>query len=138
VTNNILVDTNIWLDIILKREGFYEKSLNSIETLISRGFNIFLTATTITDIYYIAKRQLKDEQFVKNTIRDLIKSFQIIPVDKERLTQALFLAVEDFEDSIQVSAGFSMRCEYILTRNVKDFENTLLIPITPMQLLEKM
>ncbi|MDR2834061.1 MAG: PIN domain-containing protein [Streptococcaceae bacterium] len=138
MTNNILVDTNIWLDIILKREGFYEKSLNSIETLISRGFNIFLTATTITDIYYIAKRQLKDEQFVKNTIRDLIKSFQIIPVDKERLTQALFLAVEDFEDSIQVSAGFSMRCEYILTRNVKDFENTLLIPITPMQLLEKM
>jgi len=52
----ILLDTNIILDIALKREPFYAVSSTLLITLVDKNEQIFVTATSITDIYYIAKK----------------------------------------------------------------------------------
>ena len=52
---NVLFDTNIILDIALKREFFYEEAFQLFQ-LIEEGKIIGnVTASTVTDIYYISK-----------------------------------------------------------------------------------
>jgi len=58
----VLLDTNVVLDILLKREQFFTDSLNAVELTLGSGENkgyLFIPASTITDIYYIANRNLK-------------------------------------------------------------------------------
>lgn len=56
---NLLIDSNVALDVILKREPFFAMSRNVILLSSSYAVNNFVSATTVTDIYYIARRQIK-------------------------------------------------------------------------------
>lgn len=48
--NKILIDTNVILDIALKREPYCQKSSELIRVIEKKQIPSFITATTITDI----------------------------------------------------------------------------------------
>lgn len=52
----VLLDTNIILDIALKREPHFADSAALFKNLVDKNIHAFITATTITDIYYISKK----------------------------------------------------------------------------------
>lgn len=62
----ILVDTNIVLDVMLKREPFYKSSLEILGLTKRNDVEEYVSASAITDIYYLAYRQLRDKEVVKN------------------------------------------------------------------------
>ena len=62
----ILVDTNIVLDVMLKREPFYKSSLEILGLTKRNDVEEYVLASAITDIYYLAYRQLRDKEVVKN------------------------------------------------------------------------
>ena len=70
----IFVDTNIFLDLILKREKFHDALLifNAIEKKLFEGIILDIT---ILNIDYIAKKQVKNITIL--SILDLSKSNQI-------------------------------------------------------------
>lgn len=47
----IMVDTNIIVDVMLKREGFYQKSYEVFELCGSHKIEGFVSASAITDIF---------------------------------------------------------------------------------------
>ena len=49
--NGVLLDTNIILDIALERREFFEKSKEVLILINESRIPVFITATTITDIY---------------------------------------------------------------------------------------
>lgn len=54
---NVILDTNIILDIALERIEFYEDARNVMLLINQKSIKSFVTATTITDIYYVLKNQ---------------------------------------------------------------------------------
>ena len=54
--NGVLLDTNIILDIALERREFFEKSKELLSLVNKSGFSAYVTATTVTDIYYVLKK----------------------------------------------------------------------------------
>jgi predicted nucleic acid-binding protein len=52
----VLLDTNIVLDFALERREFFEKSKELLLVINELKIPAFVTATTITDIYYILKK----------------------------------------------------------------------------------
>lgn len=52
----ILVDTNIVLDVMLKREPFYKSSLEILGLTKRNDVEEYVSASAITDIYYLAYR----------------------------------------------------------------------------------
>ena len=62
----ILIDTNIVLDVMLKREPFYKLSLEILGLSKKDNIEEYVSASAITDIYYLAYRQLRDKGMVKN------------------------------------------------------------------------
>jgi len=68
----LLLDTNIILDIALKRDPFYADYAEVFKKIDNKTIFGFFTATTITDIYHIAKK-VKGLSIAIEFISNLIK-----------------------------------------------------------------
>lgn len=65
----ILIDTNVILDVLLKRSSFYETAIEVLKLSARDDIQEFVSASAITDIYYIAYKNLRD----KAAVRELLK-----------------------------------------------------------------
>jgi predicted nucleic acid-binding protein len=131
---NILLDTNIILDIALKRDPFFDAA-SEIFSLIDEGkIYCYITATTITDIYYIASKE-KNRSIAKEFIKNLIRIVGILGVDQHVIYRALESDIKDFEDAIQVSSANYSNVNIIVTRNKQDFIDCGLNVYTPGELI---
>lgn len=84
----ILLDTNIILDIALGREPYFTDSANVFKNIDNISLYGFVTATTITDIYYIARRE-KGHQITIDFISNLIDVIDVIGVDRQIIIESL-------------------------------------------------
>lgn len=132
----LLIDTNIILDVALKREPFFKDSAKVIKKIDNKTTFGFVTATTITDIYYIAKKD-KGHSIAIEFIGNLIQFVDIIGINKEIIIEALTTKLADFEDSIQSVASSFHGIDLIITRNVKDFKDSPVKTTTPIEFLKK-
>jgi predicted nucleic acid-binding protein len=130
----LLFDTNIILDIALKREPFYKNSAVVFKSIDNKTDFGFITATTVTDIYYIAKKE-KGPSVAIDFISNLIQLVDIIGIDKEIIIEALANNLIDFEDSIQAAAPGFNQIDLIITRNTKDYKGSTTKAISPDEFL---
>ena len=128
--NRILVDTNIVLDVFLEREPFVTQSRLLLEKTRKLGGEIFLSATTITDLYYIA-RKAKGKKKALAFIKNLLQFVEIASVNKKVILQALESNFPDFEDAVQENSAKNENISIIITRNEADFKNSNLEIHTP-------
>ena len=116
----ILLDTNIILDVFLEREPNLEVIEEIFKRIIYQGeIKGYVTANSITDIYYIAAKRLGKNK-TKEKMRDLLKLLEIISVDGHDCFTALDFPISDFEDAVVVACGGKVDIDYIVT-NDKDF-----------------
>ena len=52
----------------------------------------------------------------------LLRLFEIVPVDEDRLLQALDLDLPDFEDAVQAACAEKAGVDALVTRNEPEFE----------------
>lgn len=86
---------------------------------------------TLTDIYYLVKKHLHSAEQAKQVMGKLYSLFGILAVSETECVDALASAICDYEDAVmeRVSAGANI--DYIITRNVKDYQNGTVKPILP-------
>ena len=96
----------------------------------------YVTASSITDIYYIAKKE-KGHEKAFAFVSDLVQIVDIAGVDKNVVMNALRSEMKDFEDAIQVSAAMQETLDYIVTRNAKDFISDSINIDTPTDFLKR-
>jgi len=133
----VLIDTNVILDYVLKREGFAENALACLEKLVIAKAKIWLTASTITDIYYVSRRSLKDSDAAKGIIAKLLNSFDIATVDKSDCQNALISPMNDYEDALVSVCAKKVKADCIISRNVKDFTDSPVPVMHPIDFLNK-
>ena len=49
--NSVLVDTNVWVDIVLKRPDFVEDSLGAVMVCIDKGVRLLVVGTSVKDVF---------------------------------------------------------------------------------------
>jgi predicted nucleic acid-binding protein len=134
---NVLIDTNIILDVLGKREPFAKNSTTILMLAAKGKFTASITANTITDIYYLTKKHLKNQEAVKNALLNLIEILEIVDITKADCLKAFDLPVNDFEDALLAHCAKRVKADYIITRNVKDFTGSLVSAITPDEFLSR-
>lgn len=132
----LLLDTNIILDIALKREPHFNHSSKIFELIDEKKIVGYITASTVTDIYYISRKQ-KGKEIAIEFISNLIEIVEVLGVDKNIIVKAIKSNLNDFEDAVQVSAAEYNRIEIIVTRNALDFENSNLEILTPKKFIHQ-
>lgn len=131
----ILVDTNIVLDVMLKKEPFYKSSLEILGLTKRDDVEEYVSASAITDIYYLAYRQLRDKEVVKKLMKKLLTVVSVASVSEQEIENALSLEWNDFEDSVQYSVAFVQEMEGIVTRNPNDYKEAKIKIWKPEELL---
>jgi len=133
-----IIDTNIIIDAITAREPFWKISQDVVRSVSKKEFNGALTTSTITDIYYIANKYLKDKEKTSNEVKKLFVLFDIITVTKEDCLKAFDTRIKDYEDSLLFICAMKWNADLIVTRNLSDFSNSAIPAITPEQFLENL
>ena len=118
----LLIDTNILLDVLLKREPFYYKAVEVLELVQYDNVQEYVSAAAVTDIYYIAYKYLKDKGLVRQLLKKLMGIVSIAAVSEKEIEEALELAWNDFEDSVQYAVALLNEMDGIVTRNPKDYK----------------
>jgi len=130
----VLFDTNVVLDLLLDREPFADFAAYLFAKVEQSEITGFLCATTITTIHYLLKKALHDEQ-AETHIQTLLALFEIAPVNRIVIEQALELKFSDFEDAVLNEAARHAGAAYIITRNNSDFKNATLPVYSPNEFI---
>jgi len=112
----IFIDTNIFLDLILKREDYQDatKILNSCDGALHKAV---ISDITLLNIDYIASKQVKN---IKDFLILIIKKFEIVGANNEMFNSALNIQNKDLEDNVQYISAKEKGCDFIIT-NDKNF-----------------
>ncbi|GHT87621.1 twitching motility protein PilT [Spirochaetia bacterium] len=132
---NVLLDTNIALDAILQREPFFQDAIAIVKDSQHGAYTAFVSASAVTDISYIAGRELRDNKLVMERLKLLLKTVDIAAVTGVEIRRAIELAWADFEDCVQFTAGERLAVRYIITRDAGDFAESCIPTLSPEQFL---
>jgi hypothetical protein len=98
-------------------------------------YTALLSASAVTDVYYIACKELKDKKLVMERLKILLKAVDIAAVTGVEIRRAIELALTDFEDCVQFTAGESLEVRYIITRDAEGFAESGIPTVSPEQFL---
>ena len=134
---NVLLDTNVVLDVLLAREPFLADSQAVWQACDDGRISGYILASSLTDIFFIARR-LVGRDTARRAVEVCLSTFAVCPVNQAVLEQAFSLSGSDFEDDVQIAAALQSGIDTIVTRNPADFAHASLAVITPPVLLAQL
>lgn len=131
----VLIDTNIVLDWLMSREPFQENARFIMEKCLFGDLEGYLTAHSISDLFYILRKDF-DVNKRKKLLLLLCDNMKVIIEDKDTIKTVLMNDKwMDLEDGLQMQCASMEGLDYIVTRNIKDFQESLVLPVLPEQLI---
>ena len=127
---NVLLDTDILIDVALDRKPFSDFSSHILDAAESKVFKSFIAWHSIANFYYI----VSSENGSNDPVEYITELLQFVEVSKTSIKDALFAAglnLKDFEDALQVAAARACHAAYIITRNVKHYYKSPITAVTP-------
>ena len=130
----VMLDLSVVLDVVQRREPFYEASAEVLSQAVEGRNVACLPAHALTTLHYIVAKYAGREQ--AGTMVDwVLAHLEVVPQDRTQFIRARSLALDDFEDAALASAAEAAGCELIITRNLADFGSSPVRAITPEELL---
>ena len=131
----VLFDTNVVLDILMKRAPHAEAAIPLLVLVEQKKLDGLLGATTVTTIHYLANKSLGSTAARKH-LRTLLSLFDVAPITWDILSDALNLNFTDFEDAVLHEAARHAGAEGIVTRDLKGFSKSKLRVYSPLELIK--
>lgn len=125
----VLLDTNVMLDWLLDRKPWSDEAAPIWQARDTGRLIAYLPASALTDIYYIARRQIGAENALAAVDKSL--ALEIISVDKPTILRARALPGSDFEDNVIIACAEAERLDFIITRNPDDFQRSSVVASIP-------
>ena len=130
----VLIDTNVILDAVLRRGEFSRLTRLLVRKHEEKLFQGFVSASAITDIYFIVEKEKKRE-FALLAVKKVVRMLTVIPVNLEILESAFALPMDDFEDAVQTAVAKDSGIDIVVTRDKTGFSNSGLLAYLPEEFL---
>jgi predicted nucleic acid-binding protein len=129
-----LFDTNVILDALLDRLPWSADAKALWQAHLNNQFAAHVTATSLTDIFYISRRHAgRDRAWL--AVEACLDQLYVIPVGFSELQMAATLGDSDFEDNLQISCAMTAQIDAIVTRDPSGFATSSIPVLTPQQML---
>lgn len=131
----ILLDTNVVLDFLLKRNPFDIEAKEIFKRSALGDCEIFVSSITPINCFYtINKEKNRKTAFV--SVEGLMNLVEVAETDKKVLINAFKLNFKDYEDAVQHECAVAENLDAIVTRNEKDFKNSTMKIYSPSGFLQ--
>lgn len=115
----VLIDINVFMDVLTKRAGWFE-SFTTIDALKPQGITGYVSALTIAVLQFLRLKKIGEMQ-ARTEVKAITQDFEIIPLTRPIIFEALDSPLPEFEDNIQFYSAKAIQVDYIITRNKKHF-----------------
>lgn len=133
----LLVDTNVFLDLILKRDEGFEDALKFFVWCREHKNQTYVTSMSLRDIEYVARRELHDKKKANDVLGDIYSlCSKVIGVSADCAIESIHQDYSDFEDELQIQAAKEAMVDAIVTNNIKDFRNGGVPVCTPREIVK--
>ena len=119
----MLFDTNVVLDLLLRREPWVSQARPLVEMHDTGQIVGYLPVSALTDLFYISRRIVGITRAFEVVDRCL-NDFEALALDRALIEAARRLPGNDFEDNVQIACAMMARLDLIVTRNVADFAHS--------------
>lgn len=133
----VLVDTCVVIDVLQHREPFWKDSYAVFLAIANRRANGFLTAKSLTDIYYLTRRATHDDKETRKILTTLLIPFDLLDTAGMDCRRAISSNIADFEDAVMSETAIRTGMDCIVTRNLKDYERSSVPVCSPAEFLSK-
>ena len=134
---DLMLDTNIVLDHVDRREPFYEMSRKVCLLGVAEEANTYVSVSMLTDIFYLLRKDY-GSQTAQDMIEHNLSFLQLVGITPEDAREALKARWNDFEDCLVARCAEKIQADYLVTRNAKDFQASSVEAVTPEELFEKL
>ena len=124
----VLFDTNVVLDILLKRQGFAESALALAKTRTP-----WLSALSLANVCHIIGRS--KTHLIGGPLGFMRSKFQLAPLTADTVSRAVTLGFDDFEDALQIASAEAAGATHLVTRNLSDFKATRSVSVVSVDQL---
>lgn len=135
--SRILIDTNIVIDLLAKRETFYNEAADLFSRADKKELKLTISSLTFANTNYILTK-LKSTKEAREILRKFKVLVELLSLD-DKITE-LALSDEnfpDFEDGLQYYSAIENEIDVIITRNKKDFKNSKIPVLTAKEFLAR-
>ena len=129
---HLLLDINIFLDVVFQRPG--EPASSALISSCGKTNEAWLAWHSVATLAYLIEHQQSADQ-ARAFITDLLTWAQVATTGHQDALHALNWPMADFEDALQASAALACGAAYIITRNGRDFTGSPVPAITPEDFL---
>ena len=133
---NALIDTCIIIDALQSREPFSKDAETIFLSVANRRCVGFLTANSVTDIYFLMHKALHSAAETRKALGILFSLFEIIDTCGIDCRKALTSGVSDYEDAVMIETAARAEIDCIVTRNLKDYAGAPMPVYSPTQFIE--
>lgn len=130
----VLFDTNVILDVLLARAPHAAPATTLLDLVARKELDGWLGATTLTTIFYLVAKAATAAQ-ARRHVDTLLDVFEIAPVTRPVLAEALELGFKDYEDAVLYAAARQAGATAIVTRDPAGFSGGKLRVYLPAELL---
>ena len=133
--SKVLVDTNVWVDVVLNRPQFVEASKGAIMACLEDDDEMLVAATSLKDVFYFASKSAGADSGYRavELILDIATPAQI---DAIVCKNALALEKPDYEDGIVAACALAEEVDVIITRDERAFNDLGIAKRSPREFLE--
>jgi predicted nucleic acid-binding protein len=130
---NLMLDLNVLLDVVQERQPHYAASAQALDFALKNECGC-IAAHAITTLHYLVAKYA-DRSKADELIDWLLQNFTTIPADRATFLRARNLDFPDFEDAVVCACAETLSCQFIITRNSKDFGRASIPAVTPAEFL---
>lgn len=132
----LLIDTNIVIDLLAKREPDYLAAAQLFSLSDKKQVKLSVSSLTIANTNYLLLK-LKSPIEVKSILRKFKLLVDVLALDDKIINLGLNdTDFNDFEDGVQYFSAIENDQDVIITRNLKDFKKAVLPVMTAEQFLK--
>ncbi len=132
----VLIDTNVILDVLCNRPNFVKNSSVVWKYCETGQVDGYISALSVPNIVYILRKELTPEK-TKEIIAKILTIFQVIDLKSIDLKHASEMLTSDFEDALQICCANRIKADYIITRNIRDFQCSQIPVLDPTEFLKR-
>lgn len=132
---NILLDTDVLIDVALERANFVEAAAALIDFLERHPGTGYIAWHSVSNFYYLVAPKI-GKPSAKDLVLDLVGFVQVSPTTTDHIRTAAQLGMPNFEDAMQASAALACGAKMVVTRNISDYARSPVPAVLPTQALE--
>src|SRR6185369_13368295 len=125
----VFVDTDIVLDLLARREPFYNSAARLFSLAETGTITLAVSSLTFANLFYIIRKQVS-ARHAHEVLRNFKQLVTVLPVDDAIIEQALKAGFTDFEDAVQYYAALGSECSALLTRNGRHYRKAEIAVLT--------